>query len=88
MLIKKHKMLYSIGREHNRLKQEMARLSDGEVLRERVVDQEVEEEVEAVMVEDEIEEDEAMQGHEEDYDEKEKKTKDELSEVDRYILEK
>lgn len=95
MLIKKHNMLYAIGRENNLLKQKIAKMNEGgegngeTVLHESTaMDQSMLEEIETAMMENADEEDEVIQEHEEDFSKKEQQTKEELKEVDRYIEER
>ena len=60
MLIKKHNMLYQIGRENNKLRQELNKLTQGEVLQEHPPEQYANEEVEEIMAEEEGEQDDVI----------------------------
>lgn len=83
-------MLYTIGRENNTLRQEINKIREenGEkILQETVpLDQSMAEEMENIM--ENYDEDDVIQEQEEDFSKKEQKTKDEMKEMDRYIMEK
>lgn len=68
--------------------EEMGNTTAEKILQESVaVDQSLLEDIETTLMEN-VEEDEVIQEHEEDFTKKEQQTKEELQEVDRYIMER
>lgn len=71
-----------------KMAEEMGNTTAEKILQESVaVDQSLLEDIETTLMEN-VEEDEVIQEHEEDFTKKEQQTKEELQEVDRYIMER